>query len=89
MNVEFKNSFLTDLRKIKSEKIVLLVKEIIDDLMVVDDLNRVKNIKKLSGFKNAYRIRILNYRIGIFLVNHTIIMVRILNRKDIYKYFPK
>lgn len=30
MNVEYKNSFLSDLRKIKNDKIVLLVKEIID-----------------------------------------------------------
>ncbi|MBK6496910.1 MAG: type II toxin-antitoxin system RelE/ParE family toxin [Saprospiraceae bacterium] len=83
MKVEFKTSFLSDLRKVNNQKIVLLVKEIIDEL------KKVKNLKKLSGFDNAFRIRARNYRIGIFVVDQTIVLVRILNRKDIYKYFPK
>ncbi|MBP6540132.1 MAG: type II toxin-antitoxin system RelE/ParE family toxin [Saprospiraceae bacterium] len=83
MKVEFKTSFLSDLRKVNNQKIVLLVKEIIDEL------KKVKNLKKLSGFDNAFRIRVRNYRIGIFVVDQTIVLVRILNRKDIYKYFPK
>jgi len=83
MKVEFKTSFLSDLRKVNNQKIVLLVKEIIDEL------KKVKNLKKLSGFDNAFRIRVRNYRIGKFVVDQTIVLVRILNRKDIYKYFPK
>jgi hypothetical protein len=49
MMVEFKNSFLSDIRKIKNEKIVLLVKKIIDELLLVDNLFKVKNLKKLIG----------------------------------------
>lgn len=89
MKVEFKNSFLSDLRKIKNEKIVLLVKEIIDELLLVDNLNKIKNLKKLVGSDNAFRIRVRSFRIGFLLVDQTIVLSRILNRKDIYKYFPK
>ncbi|MBK9257951.1 MAG: type II toxin-antitoxin system RelE/ParE family toxin [Saprospiraceae bacterium] len=89
MNVEFKTSFLSDLRKIKNEKIVLLVKEIIDELLLIDDLKKVKNLKKLVGSDNAFRIRVRDFRIGLLVVDQTIVLSRILNRKDIYKYFPK
>lgn len=44
--------------------------------------------KKLTGFKNAYRIRMGEYRIGFVFENGTIELIRILGRKDIYKYFP-
>jgi len=89
MKVEFKNSFLSDLRKIKNEKIVLLVKDIIDELLLADNLNKIKNLKKLVGSDNAFRIRVRSFRIGLLLVDQTIVLSRILNRKDIYKYFPK
>jgi mRNA-degrading endonuclease RelE of RelBE toxin-antitoxin system len=42
----------------------------------------------LTGFKTAYRLRLGNYRIGFFFENETAELVRVLNRKDIYKYFP-
>ena len=89
MKVEFKNSFLSDLRKIKNEKIVLLVKDIIDELLLADNLKKIKNLKKLVGSDNAFRIRVRSFRIGLLLVDQTIVLSRILNRKDIYKYFPK
>ena len=56
--MSLKIPFLTDLRKIHNEKIVLLVKGIIDNLLVYEDIIRIKNLKKLSGFKNAYPIQI-------------------------------
>ncbi len=46
MKVEFKTSFLSDLRKIQNEKVVFLVKEIIDELLLSDDLRK---FKKLTG----------------------------------------
>jgi mRNA interferase RelE/StbE len=48
----------------------------------------IPHLKKLQGFKSVYRIRIGDYRIGIFIDGNTVQFVRVLNRKDIYKYFP-
>jgi mRNA interferase RelE/StbE len=44
---------------------------------------------KLEGYKNAYRIRIEEFRIGAFIEGKTVELARFLPRKDIYKYFPK
>ena len=42
----------------------------------------------MEGFKNAYRIKIGDYRIGVFIEEDTIEFVRFVHRKDIYKKFP-
>ena len=45
------------------------------------------NLKKLRRGKNFLRIRIGDYRIGLEIEGNTLIFVRILRRKEIYKYF--
>ena len=45
--------------------------------------------EKLSGSQNAYRIRLGNYRIGIYKEEEMVVLSRVLNRKEIYRYFPK
>jgi mRNA interferase RelE/StbE len=43
---------------------------------------------KLKGYKNFYRARFGEYRIGVQYSNGKIIFERALHRKDIYKFFP-
>lgn len=64
------------------------VKESIDAIEKADSLARLLSMKKLKGHQNYFRLRIGDYRLGIALEGETAIMVRLLNRKDIYKYFP-
>ena len=56
--------------------------------MIAEKLSELKHVKKITGNDFAYRIRIGNFRIGFLFNEQTITLVRILNRKDIYKYFP-
>lgn len=89
MNVEFDKSFLKSLSKIKDEKSLKRIEEIILSLEESQSLNRAKNIKKLTGFNTYYRIRIGNLRLGFEQMNsQTIRLIIIAHRKDIYKRFP-
>ena len=45
-------------------------------------------LKKLKGFRNYYRIKIKNFRIGFKKINGEVVFMRVLHRKDIYKNFP-
>ncbi len=56
--------------------------------MSASSLEQIPSIKKLKGFKTAYRIRSGNYRIGIALQNEKVIFVAFAHRKDIYRIFP-
>jgi len=46
------------------------------------------NIKKLKGEGDYYRIRVGDYRIGMKVNDGVVSFVRILHRKEIYRYFP-
>jgi len=51
-------------------------------------LSDIQNLKKMQGYDTFYRIRLGDYRIGIEVAADQVILVRILHRKDIYRYFP-
>jgi mRNA-degrading endonuclease RelE of RelBE toxin-antitoxin system len=45
-------------------------------------------IKPLKNAKNAFRIRVGEYRIGLKKEEDVIEVMRVLHRKDIYRFFP-
>ena len=88
MKLLFEESFLKDLKKINDRALRHKIFEIIKHLKTSNTISEIRNIKKLHNKKNYFRIRLGNYRIGLEIIGDTIIFVRILHRKDIYKYFP-
>jgi mRNA interferase RelE/StbE len=51
-------------------------------------LEELNNIKKLKAKGDYYRIRVGDYRIGLTANEEVITFVRVLHRKEIYRYFP-
>ncbi|MFN7259083.1 MAG: type II toxin-antitoxin system RelE family toxin [Cyclobacteriaceae bacterium] len=47
------------------------------------------NLTKMEGAKNAFRLRVGDYRIGLYLEGDSVVLSRVLNRKEMYRYFPK
>jgi mRNA interferase RelE/StbE len=88
VKVEFRESFAKDLKGVKDKGLLKRVKELIEAVERADSLVDTPNLKKLKGSGNYFRLRIGDYRIGIALDDGTVVFVRLLNRKDIYKYFP-
>jgi mRNA interferase RelE/StbE len=89
MNVLFERKFLKDVLSIQDKKVKISVEQIIVSLEKASSLREVPNLKKLKGQKNAYRIRVSDYRIGLYVYDEYIVLARLLNRKEIYRYFPK
>jgi mRNA interferase RelE/StbE len=88
VKVEFRGSFAKDLKGVKDKSLLRRAKEVIEAIEKADSLDEVHNLKKLKGGGNYFRLKVGDYRVGIVLENDRIIFVRLLNRKDIYKYFP-
>lgn len=65
-----------------------LLKEIIQKLTTATSLQEV-NASKMEDAKNAFRIRFGNYRLGLYLEGDQIVLSRVLDRKEIYRYSPK
>jgi mRNA interferase RelE/StbE len=88
MKVEFLRKFVTDLDKLNVVNVKVSVIRTIELLESVNTLSEIPHLKKLKGHKSAFRIKIGEYRIGIFVRGKTIEMARVMHRKDIYKVFP-
>ncbi|PSN16185.1 plasmid stabilization protein [filamentous cyanobacterium CCT1] len=88
MRVEFRKTFEKDLRKIREQALLGKIKSIIEATEAAETLDEVANIKKLKGEDGYFRIRLGDYRIGLFLQDEVLLFVRILHRKEFYRYFP-
>jgi mRNA interferase RelE/StbE len=88
VNIAFEASFARDLKRIKNKSLLQQVQHIIDQVKAAPALDDVSSLKKMQGYETFYRIRLGDYRIGIEVMGEQVIFVRILHRKDIYRYFP-
>ena len=88
MNVLFESSFFRDLKRVKDRRLRQKVWKIIEDVKAAPDLRHIPNLTKLRGHADYYRIRVGEYRIGLEIVGDTVIFVRFLHRRDLYRYFP-
>jgi mRNA interferase RelE/StbE len=88
MKVEFRKSFEKDLSKLRDRDLLVKIKAVIEEFETATSLLGTGNIKKLKADGSYYRIRVGNYRIGLIESNSTIIFVRVLHRKEMYRYFP-
>jgi mRNA interferase RelE/StbE len=80
--------FEKDVENISDKRTLNSLADCIEKIMAVDKLSAIANCKKLKGSKNAYRIKIGDYRIGFLFENQTIKFIRFLHRNKIYHYFP-
>lgn len=87
MRVFFERSFARDLKKIRNRRILKEIGEVISLAEEAESFSELTNLKKLEGYTTYYRIRVGDYRIGLEIVEDKIIFVRVLNRKEIYRYF--
>ncbi|WP_158839442.1 type II toxin-antitoxin system RelE family toxin [Polaribacter sp. L3A8] len=88
MEIIYLRQALKDVNKIKNSKLKSKIADVVADLKLAENLSEIKNVKPMSGHSDAYRIRIGNYRLGIYYLDDTITIGRFVKREDIYKLFP-
>ena len=88
MIIKIDKTFDKDARKIKDKALLIKIADIIEQFKNIDDPGEIRNIKKLRGASDFYRIRVGEYRIGIKIKFGNVYFIRLLHRKEIYKYFP-
>lgn len=88
MIVNFDKSFSKSLDKINSKIILSKIEKAIVQSENASKLSEISNVKKLTGFKIYYRIKIGDYRLGFKFLDNEITFIIACHRKDIYKIFP-
>jgi mRNA interferase RelE/StbE len=88
MIIVYTKAFLRDVEKINRKNIADKLSKTIEAIKSAQDFTKIPQLKKLKGHKSAYRIKIASYRLGYFYIDNKVILVRFVDRKDIYKLFP-
>lgn len=88
MKTAFRKSFVQDLKKVKNQNLLKRVRHAIEQVEAATSLSEIANLKKLAGSDSCYRIRLGDYRLGIYLADDVIEFVRCLHRRDLYRFFP-
>ena len=88
MKVEVLAKFYKDIDKIRNKKLLNEIDETILLFQKAVSLKELVNIKHLTGYKNYYRIKMGDYRLGFSYDTDTVYLTRFMHRKDIYKVFP-
>lgn len=91
MRVYFKTSFLKDFKKLPSDtkrEVRFICVAIFPKLHSgIHDLKSY-DVKSIKGFKDYFRIRLGDYRVGFKMKDKSVEFMRVKHRKDIYKNFP-
>ena len=88
MKVEYRKKFLKELSKLPVESAKIIEEFIFEDLPNHTNLSNIGKVEKMTGYKNYFKIRFGNYRVGIKKENDCIIVETVKHRKEIYKFFP-
>jgi mRNA interferase RelE/StbE len=88
MKSDFLASFLADVKKLRDGKVQHSVAQVIKRVERAIALADIPSLKRLSGHHNYFRIRIGDWRIGLKVERDTVIFVRCLHRREIYRFFP-
>ena len=88
MKVITTKQFVKDVEKELNKSLQLELAEIIEELQRLNRLEEIKNLKKLKGYRNAHIIRLRDFRIGFIYENSEIVLSRVMNRKEVYRFFP-
>jgi mRNA interferase RelE/StbE len=88
VNIAFEASFARDLRRVRDKQLLHRVQQVIEGVREAATIDAVAGMKKMQGYDTFFRLRLGDYRIGMEVVDDQVIFVRLLHRKDIYRYFP-
>ncbi len=80
MKIEIRKSAIKDLKKINNP----YKENIHNKILELKKFPKVPNIKKLTNFEPAYRMRVGDYRILFDVVDDTIFIGRVLHRQGSY-----
>lgn len=88
MEVEITKKFLKELSKIPSEYADKIEKFVFGKLSTFNALSEIGKVEKMTGYKDYFKIRFGDYRVGIKKENNIIVIKTVKHRREIYKYFP-
>ncbi|MBW4659794.1 MAG: type II toxin-antitoxin system RelE/ParE family toxin [Drouetiella hepatica Uher 2000/2452] len=80
-------SFIRDLKALKKSLIYETIRHLAFEEIPTSGIDQISDLKKIKGYDRAYRIRVSDYRISLFIEDNAITFTRVRHRREIYRYF--
>ncbi|MFM2315665.1 MAG: hypothetical protein RLZZ04_4943 [Cyanobacteriota bacterium] len=87
--VEYTRRFLKELSRLPKDTQSRVESIVFSELKLANPFE-LGYLKKMKGYKDKYKIRVGDYRVGLTLdkKNQTMICQRVAHRREIYQIFP-
>jgi mRNA interferase RelE/StbE len=88
LEVRFQKKFLKDLANLPPNIRKEIEHFIFETLPQSKNLAAVYKFEKMTGYDNYFKARFGDYRIGVFVNKNSLELIRVLHRKEIYRFLP-
>ena len=88
MEIAFTKTFSKQIDAVRNESLKSQLVRVVQNVISANTLQDIVNLKKMKGHQTAYRVKIGDYRIGLFFEDGLIVFAYLAHRKDIYNRFP-
>ena len=88
MKTYYQKRFLKDLARIPAKVRKQIEKYVFEEAPKFQSIHDSPKIERLMGYPSYYKIRFGVYRVGLKIENESLIFIRALHRREIYRYFP-
>ena len=88
MEVIYTKKFFKDLALIPVKQRKELESFVFETLPTAKFLSELNKFEKMQGYVFCYKARFGSYRVGAVYQNNILELKRVMDRKEIYKYFP-
>lgn len=88
MKVLYQKKFLKQLAQVPSDTRDKIEKFAFEDLPKANSIAEIGKIEKMKGYSEFYKARFGSYRVGMKMEKDTLILKVVMDRRDIYKFFP-
>lgn len=88
MRVRYQKAFLKELASIPPNLRARIEQFVFEELPQADSLEETGKAERMKGYPGFYKARFGDYRIGMRVEGGSVILERVLHRKDIYRKFP-
>ncbi|MCW0484986.1 type II toxin-antitoxin system RelE family toxin [Gaoshiqia sediminis] len=88
MKIEYRSSFVKDIKKLKSTALSKLIKSVIENCENAHTISDIKHCEPLQSRGKFFKIKHGQYRFGVFIDKGTIEFLKFGTRQNFYDDFP-
>jgi mRNA-degrading endonuclease RelE of RelBE toxin-antitoxin system len=88
MKVEYRSSFIKDIKKLKSRATANLIQSVIENCEKADTIAEINHCEALQSRGKFFKIKHGQYRFGVFIDSGTVEFLKFGTRQNFYDDFP-